>query len=88
MRWAAKVDENQKEVVEALRKAGRAVLPLHQVGQGCPDLLVSSSEEMWLVEVKSEKGRLTPAQVKFIEEWTGKEILVARTAEEAIRWTR
>ena len=36
MRRAAKVDANQPEIVQALRKAGCFVQPLHTVGQASP----------------------------------------------------
>ena len=37
---AARVDQNQSEIVDALRRVGCSVQDLHEVGQGCPDLLV------------------------------------------------
>ena len=40
VRRAARIDENQPEIVEALHKAGTSVVHLHQLGQGVPDLLV------------------------------------------------
>lgn len=51
-RYAAKVDRNQAEIVEALRKAGATVTPLHTVGGGCPDLLVGYRRQNFLIEVK------------------------------------
>ncbi len=52
MRRAAKVDRNQPEIVEALRKIGCRVQPLHMVGKGCPDLMVSKAGRVVLMEVK------------------------------------
>lgn len=52
MRYAARVDDNQGEVVEALRKIGAVVTPLHRVGQGVADLLVSFRQQWFLLEVK------------------------------------
>lgn len=40
MRRDARVDENQPEIVEALRKAGASAIHLFRIGQGVPDLLV------------------------------------------------
>lgn len=40
MRRAPKIDRNQPEIVEALRKAGAFVQSLAGVADGCPDLLV------------------------------------------------
>lgn len=87
MRRAAKIDQNQKEIVCALRKVGLSVIFLHAIGAGVPDLLVSSPTQMWLVEIKTEKGKLTPAQVKFHLEWRGVPIIIARNPIEAINQT-
>ena len=40
MRRAAKIDENQPEIVDALRAMGCSVTILSAVGNGCPDILV------------------------------------------------
>jgi hypothetical protein len=86
VRRAAKVDCNQPEIVQALRKAGRTVQPLHQVGKGCPDLLVGYQGVNYLLEVKTDKGDLTEDQVTWISNWRGQSWIV-RSAEEAIRRT-
>ena len=86
MRLRAKVDLNQREIVDALRRVGRSVLLLHQLGKGIPDLLVGNGEENFLVEVKLGKGELTPDQIEFHAQWRGP-VVVARSAEEAIRLT-
>ena len=88
MRRAARVDNNQKEIVDALRKAGRAVLHLHAVGMGCPDLLVSRFDKMWLMEIKSQSGKLTRKQEEFHDAWLGKPILIVRNAKDAIELTK
>lgn len=78
MRFRARVDKNQKPIVEAFRKLGYSVVLLHQVGGGVPDLLVSTPSEMWIVEVKNpeeRKGkRFTEAQLNFYRAWKGKPI--------------
>lgn len=38
---AARVDANQSALVELWRKVGAEVQPLHTVGKGCPDVLLS-----------------------------------------------
>ncbi len=68
---AAKIDRNHLEVALALRKMGYSVFSLAACGRGCPDILASKHGRNYLVEVKSEKGKLTPAQVKFHESWRG-----------------
>lgn len=74
MRYGAKIDANQPEVVKALRKAGCTVQHLHTVGAGCPDLLCAVSDELFLVEVKDgakvpSDQKLTPAQVTWHAAW-------------------
>lgn len=86
MRLRARVDSNQKEIVAALRKAGRSVLFLHQLGKGTPDLLVGNGKENILLELKAGKGNLTEDQVSFHQTWNGP-IVIARDKEEAIYLT-
>lgn len=77
MRTAARVDENQKEIIKAFRKLGCAVLPLHQIGKGCPDLLITKGgAKAVLVEIKNgakpaSARALTTDQVKFHASWLG-----------------
>lgn len=89
MRRAAKVDANQKEIVEALRDIGCSVLSLAAVGSGCPDLLVGRRGINFLFEVKDgdkpkSKRKLTPDQVKFHAEWNGK-IFIVESVDDAIK---
>ena len=78
-----KTDKNQQEIMDALRKIGASVSSLHTVGCGIPDLLVGYRGKNYLIEVKADKGKLTPAQIEFHGAWRG-EIHIVRTAEEAI----
>ena len=68
---AAKVDANQGEIVTALRKAGVSVQSLATIGKGCPDIIAAKSPDMWLIEIKGAKGKLTPDQVAWIHGWRG-----------------
>lgn len=83
MRRRAKVDRNQSEIVDALRKAGCSVQPLHAVGAGVPDLLVGVSSKNFLLEVKAENGTLTERQVAWHEVWRGS-VYTVKTAQEAL----
>jgi hypothetical protein len=91
MRRAARVDENQPSIVQALQDAGCCVLDLSAVGRGRPDLLVSAPAfpfTLYLLEVKNpDKPKadqaLTPAQVKFHAAWKG-DIHIVRTPAEAL----
>jgi hypothetical protein len=78
MRRAAKIDANQPEIVEGLRKMGVTVQPLHAVGDGCPDLLCGYKGVNILLEIKNRTGRvtakgkhLTPEQEGFHRLWRG-----------------
>jgi len=57
MRQRAKVDANQKQIVNALRKCGYSVLHLHTLGKGAPDIVVGVSGMNYLFEIKSVVGR-------------------------------
>jgi Holliday junction resolvase len=92
MRYRAKVDVNQAEIVAALRKVGRSVIHLSTLGKGIPDLLVSNGSEMWLVEVKNPdvkgyKNEYTEDQKDFYIKWKGKPIVTVYTVDEAIEKT-
>lgn len=71
MRRAARVDLNHTAIVKAFRSFGCAVLSLAPMGKGVPDLLVSLNSVNWLVEVKSDAGKLTPDQERFLAWWRG-----------------
>jgi Holliday junction resolvase len=77
-----RVDVNQKEIIAFFRERNCSVVDLHAVGKGCPDLLVAISNQNILVEVKTEKGKLTPAQIKFHETWNAP-IEIIRNKKEA-----
>jgi len=68
MRYAARVDANQDQIVSALRAAGAYVWVI-----GLPvDLLVGYKGHTFLVEVKNgPRKRLTPLQANFFENWSG-----------------
>lgn len=86
MRRAARVDENQAEIVAALRAAGASVQVLSAVGQGCPDLLVGFGGENLLFEVKNKslppsRRRLTPDEAAWHASWEGVVVVVETVAE-------
>lgn len=74
MRYAARVDANQAEIVSAMRSVGAQVWII-----GLPvDLLVGYRGKTMLVEVKTLKGKKspraadhTPLQISFMADWTG-----------------
>jgi hypothetical protein len=87
-RRAAAVDANQSEIVEALRKAGASVQPLHSVGMGCPDLLVGFRGTNLLMEVKDgdkvpSARKLTEWQEKWHMVWEG-QVCTVNNVEDAL----
>lgn len=88
MRRAARVDENQSDIVAALRAIGATVRVISQ-GDGIPDLLVGFMGKTILLEVKDGKKppsarKLTPAEQKFFDEWRGGTLVIVNTVDEAI----
>lgn len=88
LKWSSKVDANQPEIVFALRKAGVSVLPIHRLGQGCPDLLCGVRHQNWLFEVKDgskppSARALTPDEKRWRNKWAG-QVETITTAEEAL----
>lgn len=81
MRRAAKVDDNQSEIVRALRLCGCSVQDLSAVGKGCPDLLVGCAGENFMLEIKDgskppSHQRLTDDQVVWHRDWRGQRVVV------------
>lgn len=88
MRRASKADANQSEIVDALRRAGASVQPLHAVGSGCPDILVGFRGVNLMVEIKDgnkppSARRLTPDQVVWHDAWRG-QVIVVKSVDEAL----
>jgi hypothetical protein len=86
MRYAARVDANQTQIVSALRAAGATVQSLSAVGQGCPDLLVGYQGINILMELKDGKKppserKLTSDQIVWHSEWKGVVFLVTSVDE-------
>ena len=62
----AKVDANQKQLVELWRKAGAEVQSIAGVGKGCPDVLVAYQGVWRVVEIKD--GSKSPSQRKLTDD--------------------
>lgn len=87
-----RVDANQAEIVADIRAIGAFVQHLHEVGDGCPDILVGwcrwgAKGRNYLFEIKTESGKLNAEQVKWHARWiaAGGQIDVIRTSEEAFK---
>jgi hypothetical protein len=79
---AARVDDNQTGIVDALRAVGVSV---EIIGKPV-DLLLCHRGETLLMEVKNPDGkdRLTKDQVEFIARWPGK-VHIVHSIDEALR---
>jgi hypothetical protein len=80
---AKRVDGTQPAIVEALRRIGAWVLHLHEVGKGCPDLLVWNRGRFLMLECKVEGEGPNKLQAEFMAACPG-EIHVVRSPEEAV----
>jgi Holliday junction resolvase len=84
MTYHAKSDANQPAIVKALRQCGASVTVLSAVGDGCPDLMVGYQGQTYAIEIKTDKGTLTPDQVKWHGRWKG-QVAVVHTVLEALQ---
>lgn len=86
MRRAARIDDNQPEIVAYLRKRGASVQILSAVGQGCPDLLVGYCSVTVPVEVKDgekppSRQALTADEALWMSNWAGSYRIVGSVGE-------
>jgi len=89
VRRFAKIDDNQRVIVEALRNAGASVQSLATVGKGCPDIVVGFRGKNVLMEIKKDgvspsRQRLTPDEQAWHEAWKGS-VVIVKTADEALK---
>jgi hypothetical protein len=91
-----KVDDNQPEIVETLRRCGFSVACTHIIGKGFPDLAISKHGITMLAEVKDGRKRkssrrLTGDEKTFRENWKA-EIPILETEDDVLalsyRFTR
>lgn len=79
-RMAARVDDNQPEIVKTFRRLGWYVLIVSQL-KNCCDIIVSKGGRTIAVEIKDGKTpksqqKLTEGELKFKSEWQGEYKLV------------
>ena len=87
---AKKVDYNQKEIVNALRKMGVTVHVTSDIGKGFPDLVVSVRGRIWLIEIKNgmlspSRQRLTDKEQEFHQLWKD-HIKIINSVQKAIEF--
>ena len=88
MRTAARVDANQKKIVDALRRCGASVLITSQL-KNCFDCLVGYNGKNYIVEIKDgskppSKRKLTKGEQKFADNWRGGTYNIIESIEDAI----
>lgn len=86
---AKRTDSNQSGIVKQLKRIGVSVQHLHELGEGCPDLLLGFRGQNWLVELKDgskppSRRKLTPAEEKFFAEWKG-QVAKCETLDEILK---
>lgn len=90
MRRAARVDDNQKDLVDELRQVpGVSIQHLHAQGMGCPDILAGWRGANYLFEIKDPSKRpsertLTPMQERWHLQWSG-QVNVIHSADDALK---
>lgn len=93
MFYAVRRDDNEPEIVKALRLVGATVQPLSITG--APDLLVGFEGRTYLIEVKAEHGKsgkghkktergLRESQEKWWDAWQGSMPVIVVTPREAL----
>lgn len=83
MRWAARRDQSEDDIVLALEQMGFHVERVS--APGFPDLALSRAGRWYLAEVKTGKARLTKAQVVF-HGAARAPIPILRTVDQAVAW--
>jgi hypothetical protein len=86
---AARADNNQTAIVNALRAYGASVSVGSAFGRGSPDIAVGFGDRNYFFEIKDPtqpkwNKRLTPDQKKWHAEWKG-QVAVIETIEDALR---
>lgn len=85
MSRAKRVDKNQKDIVEQLRKLGYNVEYTYMIGNGFPDVVISFNELFTLpIEIKSKGGKLTKDEENFHKRYKGY-IITAYNLEDVIK---
>ena len=79
-RRAARIDENQPEIVKEFRRLGWYVLIISQL-KNCCDIIVSKNGRTIAVEIKDgaktpSQQKLSAGELKFKDEWQGEYALI------------
>jgi hypothetical protein len=93
MRTAARADDNQAAIVQALRDAGFSVDDTSRVGKGFPDLVVGVNGKTLIMEIKNPSTRYgrqgwSGRQEKWLSSWRGGPVALVTDVESALRAAR
>ena len=88
VRRRSRIDANQPAITRAMRQLGAVVTPIHTLGKGVPDLLVSWRQNWFVIEVKDgakppSDRQLTPDE----REWIGAQkapVHIIESVEQAV----
>jgi hypothetical protein len=87
MRYAARADKNQPEILDAATKIGATYELIRSVHGGCPDALIGFQGRNYLWEIKVPKeGRLSEIQKVWRDDWSGGKPFVIKTVDDVILW--
>ncbi len=86
MRSAARIDDNQREIVKAFRKAGASVKLVHQI-PGFVDILVGYASIDQQVEIKDgskspSKRKLTEDEQEHWDTWKGRRPVIVESIDD------
>lgn len=83
-----RIDQNQKKIVKRFRELGCVVAITSSVGYGFPDLVCRHpwSDKILMIEIKDgdkppSAQKLTPAEMKFHDDWAGCVYIIKSEAE-------
>jgi hypothetical protein len=83
---ARRIDDNQSQIVKALRAVGCSVTSTAAMGEGFPDLAVGIHGKTYLMEVKDgdkppSRQLLTTDELLWHNEWRGQVAIVTNVRE-------
>ena len=86
MRRGSKPDLNHAEIRDGLRQiiGFQCVRDTKDIGSGFPDLIAGFRGKNYFLEVKQVGAKLTPAEIKFHQEWEG-QIDIVHNLDEALK---
>ena len=84
MRYGAKVDEAQRELVPVYEQFGASWQSTASVGHDCPDGFVGFLGLTDPIEFKTGKAKVTAGQLEWHISWRGSPVRVIRTRADVV----